>query len=415
MPGVHHPPADQAPTYVSLADLAVTPQIFQLTASSQGLTVDASLNLETVGFLLATRQDVEAPDLDQDIALFLNATGRDTKPFRYGMDRPQFRVSVMHAQSRDSQLAHVFPQVITALSQGRWVCIHCNQSFHRGPILFAAVCRGLFGVLVPHAMKTLAKTRLIYDQHLRPKPPNSDLGWALQWAAQLSCAQVRQALADAASSQAAASQAAASSSGQQQRWVPKASPAPPPASSQGRYLYRAMTPCLTEFKEKVSPPALRGVELARAVLRAVDEGSSFESQWLHASQTFNDARLWRQMGRAERGAMDTLMCRLDVVALREWAASSQGPHATREVNFEQGMFTGQTLDMSTNNALKFFRAYSDDDGVHDRIASALRKAKSSKEVLVAWRGFVPKRFFDVVHPETGVVLRPLDPDPCTLR
>jgi hypothetical protein len=99
---------------VSLSDLAITPQIFHATASSQGLPLGA-FDLDLVGFVLASREQVESPDFDGDVALFLDATGRDTRPFQYGLDRPQHRISVMHSQSRD-KLMQVLPQVMMALS-----------------------------------------------------------------------------------------------------------------------------------------------------------------------------------------------------------------------------------------------------------------------------------------------------------
>ena len=59
------------------------------------------------------------------------------------------------------------PAVVAALSQGHRVCVHCHHSFHRGPVLYAALCRSLFGINAGTSMEILAQHRTI-DWELNP-------------------------------------------------------------------------------------------------------------------------------------------------------------------------------------------------------------------------------------------------------
>ena len=89
---------------------------------------------------------------------------------------------------------------------------------------------------------------------------------------------------------------------------------------QRRYVYRAMTTGLRDFHEdRYQVPEWRGEELAYEILRAVDTGSRYESAWLHCTRGFNQARIWQSRGQTERNNMDSVICRIDVLAVEEWA------------------------------------------------------------------------------------------------
>ena len=49
------------------------------------------------------------------------------------------------AGGRNAKLDNVLWDIVLALSQGGCVVVHCNQSFHRGPLGLMAVLRKLLG------------------------------------------------------------------------------------------------------------------------------------------------------------------------------------------------------------------------------------------------------------------------------
>ena len=290
MPPSHATVALQPASFISLAQLGVTEELFQRVASSQGLAKKAGVRMEEIGFVLANKDQVEDPGFEPSVSLFCNATGKNTGDFRYGKGRQMVRVSVMHQGSRDASLAAALPAVMKALSQGNRVCVHCRHSFHRGPVLHAALCRALFGISATSAMETLGEKRSIWWENLCGRYTGSELSHALQWAGRLKCW-----LPVVASSQAGAA-------GSRPQAKAKLMPASKvlgqgvASSQEPRYVYRAMTRDLSEINDRALP-TWRGEELAYEMLRAVDQGSRYESAWLHCSWQFAQARIWRERGR----------------------------------------------------------------------------------------------------------------------
>ena len=396
MPPSHATVASQPASFISLAQLGVTEELFERVASSQGLAKKAGVRMEEIGFVLADKSQVEDPGFEPSVSLFVNATGTGTGAFRYGKGRQMVRVSVMHHGSRDDSLAAALPAVMRALSQGHRVCVHCRQSFHRGPVLYAALCRALFGTNAQMAMDTLGEHRFIWWEHLCGRHTGSQLSGALQWAGRL-----RSWLSVVASSQVLGATAKARA-----KLLPASKvKGQGVASSQApRYVYRAMTRDLSEFDDDHPLPTWRGEELAYEMLRAVDQGSKYESAWLHCSWKFAQARNWRMQGRTRWGHMDSVICRIDVHALQAWALS-QDPSAG-QVDFERGLSVGQLVDMSHGRCMAHFDPYERSPRV-DALFGALRRSKADKEVLLCWRGHLPKRFFEVVD-QQGLYVRNLE-------
>ena len=51
----------------------------------------------------------------------------------------------------------------------------------------------------------------------------------------------------------------------------------------------------------------------------------------------------------------------------------------------------------------------DNDEIFQHLMPALSHAEKVKEVLVAWRGSLPKSLFEVINSDTGEFIRMLDP------
>ena len=65
-------------------------------------------------------------------------------------------------------------------------------------------------------------------------------------------------------------------------------------------------------------------------------------------------------------------------------------------DLDKGLCTGQVLDLSNQTAVKkWLEKFSPDDRVQRRLAS-LQRAYAAKEVLVAWRGHLPRSLFEIV-------------------
>ena len=91
----------------------------------------------------------------------------------------------MHEGSRDEGIRRAVPAVIAALSQGERVCVHCHHSFHRGPVLYAALCRSLFGINAQTSMEILSQRRFIWWEHIHGRHTGSQLSRAAEWASKL--------------------------------------------------------------------------------------------------------------------------------------------------------------------------------------------------------------------------------------
>ena len=256
----------QPATFVSLAQLGVREELFQRVASSQELVVKAGVRLDEIGFVLADKEQVEDSGFEPSVSLFVNATGRNTADFHYKGGRPMVRVSVLYEASRDASLVKALPAVMRAFSQGNRVCVHCVRSFHRGPVLYAALCRALFGLNAMVAMQTLGRTRTIWWEHLIPRCTGSELSQALQWAGRLNCwlpvvasSQVGAAGSTPQAKPKWAASSPAGAAGSSWQAGPKLVAASKvkgqgvASSQERRYVYRAMTRDLSEFNERRLP------------------------------------------------------------------------------------------------------------------------------------------------------------------
>ena len=390
---------DQPAIVVTLAELGVTGTLFDRAASSQGVANQVSTRLDEVGFVLANKDQVEDAGFDPSVSLFVNATGEATGKFRYSQGRQMVRVTVTHGGTRDDSLASILPAVMKAFSQGSRVCVHCKNSFHRAPVLFAALCRSLSGINAQIAMEVLSKTRWIWWEHLQDECTGSSLSVALRWARNLSCCLP-----------AASSQATGSRQGPAQLVLVPASAVERKkgaASSQARrYVYRAMTRSLSEFHpQRISMPNWTGEVLAYQMLRAVDRGDEYESKWLHCSWKFGEARFWQERGRTARVHTDSFIFRIDLVALEEWALRQDA--TARSLDFRTGLALGQVIDMSTVQCRRLFEENDWSARVDDLYRALRDRSALDREVLICWRGHVPERFFEIVDNERGMFVREL--------
>ncbi len=155
------------------------------------------------------------------------------------------------------------------LEAGRTVALHCNASFHRGPVLALAVLRCLCGVPAQGFMEWLSRHRSIWPGHVMPvqNPSHRDqqLFDSLTWAARLTRRGGTQP-------QAASSQPAP---GQLPVWV-----------------YRAMRQDGDDLEPTPGWTCPVGLDLRVAVARAVSRGSRERSPFLHASRDWQMAHRW---------------------------------------------------------------------------------------------------------------------------
>ena len=399
-------------------------------AASQGHTLDADFDFDEVGFVLATREQIEEAGFLEEfnIGLAMSCTGKGTKTFNYrrpvGPGFGSAVVPVCWAAGRMSSLLLTMPFHVATFWKKRSVLIHCNASFHRAPLGLAMVAKMLFGCEPGKTMSQLAMSRTIYYMYEEGKSfDGHDLWNSLQWAKALPLwSQVAGRVASAWSQGAAGSsgQGAAASSGQgaaasSWRGAPASSWQVKPASSwrvaaatsgrgvaasQGKsqprampeYLYRAMTVGLTEFNPR-APPTDKGLKLAVIILDAVETGSQKTSPFLHFSLNFWEAHKWQSRAKAVRNEKGTILCRVRTAELKEMAAS-QGVEG--EPDLENGLKAGEFLDLSTNEATKkWLSKYATEDAVQDRL-STIRRSQSCREVAVAWRGCIRQDIFEVL-------------------
>ena len=96
----------------------------------------------------------------------------------------------------------------------------------------------------------------------------------------------------------------------------------------------------------------------------------------------------------------TLMCRVDATAL------------SPAEDLERPLQPLEYLDLSSRTSQhSLFRPQIDADrgSILQENLSALSHAEMVKEVLVAWRGGMPRHLFKVIDPNTGDFVRMLDP------
>ena len=144
-----------------------------------------------------------------------------------------------------------------------------------------------------------------------------------------------------------------------------------------------MTKDLSEF-EWCEEPEIYGLELACRILDAIETGSTIRSPFFHMSTCFQKARWWKTKAAAERGERDTLLCRVKVSDL-EKTADRQG-----KVTLTGGLVPGDILRAYNQKEVRaWLNPFANHDDVQSRLA-CLRKAEGSREVIVAWRGLLPK-------------------------
>ena len=137
------------------------------------------------------------------------------------------------------------------------------------------------------------------------------------------------------------------------------------------------------------------------VLDAVANASKQVSEFVHFSWNFEEARSWHILGRRTRGETRTMMCRVPIGALSQAV-----------LDFERPLRHLEYVDLSDSRLSQLLMSpYVKADGQMKilPLLGALSHAEKVKEVLVAWRGIMPKNLFEVIDADTGEFIRMLDP------
>ena len=424
----------QEPTFISLADVAKSQNMsrhyldsrwkvlkglipasspaWSIPGSSQALSTSTSsqgveMQMDTVGFWLATIDQVEDAEFLQrgGIGLIVCLLGEHSQRPKYPPGTVWKSFSVMFESRRDWDLQHVLPSIVSALSQEKNVAVHCLNSFHRGPVGLAAICRKLMNVDVVQFLRFLSTRRNIWAPYGGGEPITGTIHGAVRWAAQLSLweppavAQPTRPVPIVAASRPAASAASSSSSA-----ALVASPVPSLAEAErqlrrdkGSFLYRAMRPDGSDLQAEGSPMQMTGLPLVSAIFESVATGSSFRSPFLHFSKDFVQARHWFMRGQRSRGEVDGYICRVSIADLVQFGRS-QLPASSQDVVAKPGTI----IDVSNPKAVqKILGLWQKSDFVMDRIHQ-LGIAHGQQEVLVAFRGRLPVSLFEVVSSDTGL-------------
>ena len=460
MPTAARAPLYQPANFYSLEDLASS----QAALASSQVRTRLGLLFKSQGMVpvdqwwtkariaLARRGEVESQDwcATNNVVLFVRCTGNHGERFQYpdALANMSRSLPVYYAAGRTALLEELLWSFLWALSQGKCIAIHCNESFHRGPLGLMAILKKLLGFEPSEVRELVLRTRTIYECYETETTLMGDykINTAYWWAKSLplwqpdemlpggrlapeSKARPKPSASNQGSSRpsawsqgpgaAAVPPSGASSSGGQ--WVPAATPGNvrsqqararaagpkklPKPNFQGEYLYRAMTRDLSEFVVPASassqdgnPPNLSGRDLAFTCLRAIEIGSHEASPFLHFSWNFPQARHWWVKGRSYRNEKDSLMCRVPVAALRRLESLEEVPPIGGYFDFSfmassQALTTPYVHDLEVEKRLQY-----------------CGHAHQVKEVLVCWRGFVPRDLFEVIHPDTGLFRHMLDPD-----
>ena len=96
--------------------------------------------------------------------------GRGTEPYQYGrngsVEVPVQKLRVTVPLGRDEDIDKAVLEVLRCWVLGQHVCVHCNQSHHRGPIGAAAIMRRVEGQAVAAFLRWLADVRPIWPGHV---------------------------------------------------------------------------------------------------------------------------------------------------------------------------------------------------------------------------------------------------------
>ena len=403
MPGAKHAPANgQDSTTFTMRDIAgfCDMEVIDLDrrmkalASSQELSIQPDW-FDSAEFVLADRDQVENPQWcrQQDPKVVVSCVGHRTLPYSYGFEPSvtKAEVAVCHHGTRDATLNLCIHDIVAALSQGRSVVVHCNQSFHRGPCGLIAILKVIFDIPAHCSKSMIVALRTVWNGYMGEMRRGGDsLVLAYHWAAKL------RMWNPPPKRQARGQWGTPSLLTRAQAFEARL------AADEEKYFYRAMTADLVEFDARVpaSSQAKHGMQLAHSVLEAISKGSHFVSPFLHFSRKFMQAQQWKRWGESFRGEEDTLMCRIPKSAL------------SQVHNLDNPLRIGEFLDMSdqsTSTPLIAPYHLADKTDRIERLLGAVGHGHTVKEVLVAWRGSVPRSLFQVVHGGTGEFIRMLDP------
>ena len=426
----HHKQASQAPTFLSLHDLAVSQGASQfwlltrwhtltesLAASSQEASQTSSpaaIDFQKVGFWLATIDQVQDPGWVRGvgIGLMVCLLGEHSRAPKYPHGTPAVSFAVMFETGREWDLKQATPRIVSALSQGQSVGVHCLNSFHRGPVGLAAICRRLFNYDVRKMLHFLSTRRSIWHEYAGMGPMSGSLGGAARWAARLSqwipdppFRPTRPVPGVPASSQVATSAASSSSSGA----IATATPAMTAVQAQqqlrkeqGLFLYRAMCQDGSDLKAMGSPDHMSGLSLIQEIFMAVDKGSTYRSPFLHFSKDYVQARHWYSRGKLSRREQNGYLCRVSIADLEKFAASQVSASQISASSQDVEARPGTIIDLSTpRTAQQFFGRYHNCEFVTDNL-QMLGIAHAHKEVLVCFRGRIPAALFEVINTDTGL-------------
>ena len=248
-------------------------------ALSQGIEIKDNF-FGTAGFILADREQVQDPDFvsDYKIGLFIRCVGVHTDTYKYPPGIPTQEFAVSWANGRTNHLELCLPMVLQALSQGKFVVVHCNQSFHRGPVgLIAILCR-LVGYDAINVKHLIVDRRIVFEEYVTGGRSNimQAYAWAERlrlWSPQTTASRVSQHTVFPGFEAGSSSRGAASPGLEPSAARPGLEP-----SAAHTFLFRAMRPDQTEFSPKLFDATLAtGATLASEILKAVDVGSSYTS------------------------------------------------------------------------------------------------------------------------------------------
>ena len=401
MPGLKHAPSRGQPaTHFSFADIAefddvdlgdLKDRIKEL-ALRQDLPVKTDW-IDTAKFVLADRNQVESPDWCSSVrpAVVVRCVGKDTERYRYGFEPSAEVVTpdipVCYGPTRDALLKLCLWDIVKALSQGRAVVVHCNQSFHRGPCGLMAILKTLLDIPVLATKAMILAKRDVWEGYVGPMKRHGDsLVRAYHWASELELWRppVTRRAADRWGQPRALSQAEVTAARLQ--------------AEEGKYLYRAMTQGLVEFDaQPASSQGVVGIQLAHLVLDSVATGSTRVSEFVHFSRKFLEARHWHMRGKESRGETGTIMCRVPILALSQVHDLN---HPLRRLEY---------VDLSSQGLSRRLIREWDMEDLIEPLLPALGHAEKVNEVVVAWRGSMPKSLFEVINTTTGEFIRMLDP------
>ena len=179
--------SQQDPTFLSIADIArgtsedveeAADRLGCFSASSQvsaaassqvrpKLTPNIDTQVETQGFILADFCQVcEQSFYDlYGVGLVVCVLGMHSPKPEYPRGVHVVDCPIQWENGRSRQFARILPTIVTALSQGKNITVHCIESYHRGPMGLAAICKALFGFPVRSVLELIAGWRKVHPPY----------------------------------------------------------------------------------------------------------------------------------------------------------------------------------------------------------------------------------------------------------